>query len=109
MTRAQMALLSVGVAALLGVLLFPPWIAISNWSDGHVDVDACGRHFLLTPPTAPAVLPELRATIEARRRAGAVLYGGPDSYAIDTTRLVIPISALWAVTLSGLVLLRRRG
>jgi hypothetical protein len=53
-------------------------------------------------------VPELQATVDARRRAGATLYSGPDSYAVDTTRLIIPISVVCAVTLSGLVLSRHR-
>ena len=109
MTRQQLALLSVGLAALVGLLLFPPWLAITNWADGHFDVDECAHHFLLAPPRAPAILPELQARAEARRRAGAGLYRGPDCYVIDTTRLILPISILCAVTLSGLVILRRRG
>ena len=102
-------MLGVGLVALLGLLLFPPWLAVTEWADGHSDRDQCERHFLFTPPRAPAVVPELRARVEARREAGAVLYRGPDSYVVDWTQQVIPISAVGAITLAGLVIVRRRG
>ena len=108
MTRQQVALLGFGLLALLGLLLFPPWLAISEWADGHVDADQCGRHFLLAPPRAPAVLPELQETVEKRREAGASLYYGPDAYVVDNTRQIVPIAIVSAITLCGVVLLRRR-
>lgn len=46
--------------------------------------------------------------VEERRRAGAILYSGPDSYVVDTTRLIIPIAILTAITAVGLALLRDR-
>ena len=89
--------------------MFPPWLAVTNWADGHADRDPIGRHFVLAPP-GPAVPEELRDTVEARRRGGAALYSGPDFYVVDTTRLIIPIAILTAITAVGLLLLRdRRG
>jgi hypothetical protein len=100
-------MLALGLAGLVGVVLFPPWLAVTNWADGHADRDPIGRHFLMTPP-GPAIPGELRDTVEARRRAGASLYGGPDFYVVDTSRLIIPIAVLTAITAVGLVLLRDR-
>jgi hypothetical protein len=107
--QRQLAVLSAGLATLLGILIFPPWVALSHWADGHTDVDPCGRHFLMAAPEPFTVVPELQPTVDARRRSGAILYTGPDSYAVDTSRLIIPISGVCAVTLIGLVLLRRGG
>ncbi len=108
MSRSQSLTLVVGVVALLGLLVFPPWLAVTEWADGHVDRDACQRHCLLKPPTAPSVLPELEARVDARRRAGAILYRGPDSYVVDWARQVIPVSVVAAMSFGGLVILRRR-
>jgi hypothetical protein len=108
-SRSQWVMLGFGVVALIGLVLFPPWLAVSEWADGHLNRDECERHFLLMRPTAPLVLPELRARVEARRQAGAILYRGPDSYVVDWARQVIPTSVVAAVTLAGLVILRRRG
>jgi hypothetical protein len=108
LTRAQRVLLAIGVVVLVGLLLFPPWVAVSEWADGHADTDPCGRHFILEPPKPPLVVPELRATILARQRAGAALYGAPDRYVVDSARQIIPLSAAASVVLCGLVLLRRR-
>ncbi len=108
MNRRQLAILSAGLAPLLGILLFPPRVALSHWADGHTDDDPCGRHFLMAAPEPFTVVPELQATVDARCRSGATLYTGPDSYAVDTSRLIIPISGVCAVTLIGLVLFRRR-
>lgn len=107
MSRRQLAILSAGLAFLLGILLYPPWVALSHWADGHTDVDACGRHPLMVAPEPFTVVPELQATVDARRRGGATLYTGPDSYAVDTSRLIVPISVVCAVTLIGLVLARQ--
>ena len=107
-SRAQLWVLIVGGVALLACLLFPPWLAISEWADGHVDQDPCHRYFVLAPPTASVVPRELEATVDARRQAGAALYRGPDHYVVDWTRQIIPISVVTAASLSGLVLLRRR-
>jgi hypothetical protein len=107
MNRRQAGVLALAVAALTGVLLFPPWVAVSNWADGHADRDPIGRHFLLTPP-GPALPAELETIVEQRRRAGAALYSGPDFYVVDTTRLVIPLAVLAAFTVVGLVVLRDR-
>jgi hypothetical protein len=108
MSRSQLWILSAGVIAIVGCLLFPPWLAVSEWADGHATRDPCGRYFLLAPPTAAHVPSELRATVDARRQAGAALYRGPQYYVVDWTRQIVPISVLAAVTLSSLVLFRRR-
>lgn len=105
MNRGQLGLLSLGLAALVGILVFPPWVAITTWADGSVERERCGWHLLLAPPRAPAVVPELRERAEAKVRAGK-LYRGPDAYMVDTMRLIVPISIVCAITLSGLVWLR---
>ena len=56
----------------------------------------------------PAIPEELRSTVERRRRSGAILYGRPDFYVVDTTRLIIPVAVLTAFMAVGLVLLRDR-
>jgi hypothetical protein len=108
MSGTRLWILSAGAIAIVGCLLFPPWLAVSEWADGHVTRDPCGRYFLLAPPKAEHVPSELGATVDARRQAGAALYQGPQYYVVDWTRQIVPISVLAAVTLSGLVLFRRR-
>jgi hypothetical protein len=108
MTRPQLWILTTGVFALFGCLLFPPWVGISEWADGHVNRDPCQRYFVLTPPTISRIPRELQALVDERRRSGAVLYQGPDQYVIDWGRQIIPISVVTAATLVGLVILRRR-
>jgi hypothetical protein len=107
-TRAQLWILTAGAIALLGCLLFPPWLGISEWADGHANRDPCQRYFLLTPPTTSRVPRELQAKVDDRRQAGAVLYQGPQHYVVDWARQIIPISVVTAATLVGLVILRRR-
>jgi hypothetical protein len=75
--RRQLGVLALGFAGLMVVVMFPPWLAVTNWADGHADRDPIGHHFVLAPP-GPAIPEELRDTVEKRRRAGAILYGGPD-------------------------------
>ena len=107
MNRRQVLAVVAGVVVLLAVVLFPPWLAVTNWADGHVDRDPCGHHFLLAPPDHTIMSPELSNIIDAKRRAGAELYGGPDFYVVDTARLIVPVSLILAVTLGAFVLLRK--
>jgi hypothetical protein len=107
MTRAQVIAAGLGVAVLAIMLLFPPWMAVTYWSDGHETHDSCDRRFLLARPEPYTVVPELQKVIEVRRQNSAVLYNGPDRYMIDWTRQILPISIVSAIMLSALVLLRR--
>ena len=104
LSRRQLAVLGLGLITTAAVVLFPPWLAVTNWADGHVDRDPVGRHFLLTPPVEMTA--DLQATILARRRAGASLYFGPDFYVVDKTGLIIPLAVVSALMATGLVLSR---
>src|SRR6185295_13232412 len=109
MNRRQSLTVAAGSVALLGVVLFPPWLAVTNWADGHVDRDPAGHHFLFVSPDSTAMTPELTDIIDAKRRAGAHLYSGPDFYIVDTMRLIVPFSVILAVTSGAVVLLGKKG
>ena len=107
MNRRQGGVLALATAVLAGVILFPPWLAVSNWADGHADRDPIGHHFLLSPP-GPELPAELSEVVEARRSAGAIFYTGPDFYVVDTARLIIPLAVLAAGTVIVFVAFRDR-
>ena len=49
MNKRQNAIIDIGLAIVVLLLLFPPWYVVSRGSHTHVEVSD-GYHFLLSPP-----------------------------------------------------------
>jgi len=39
LNHTQRVVFAVGIVAVGGLFLFPPWVAVSEWADGHIDTD----------------------------------------------------------------------